>query len=111
MDMAPAPTDHVIDIAGQAGRLLTCVRAERTRVHAITNAAAQVLTANVLLAAGAIPSLTTAADEVPSFVSRAGALLVNLGTLDGERRELGRVAAQDRGLAGQAEVREMEAAR
>jgi hydroxyethylthiazole kinase len=88
MDMAPAPTDHdpVIEIAGHAGRLLTRLRAERTRVHAITNAAAQVLTANLLLAAGGIPSLTTAADEVPAFVSRADALVVNLGTLDGERR-------------------------
>lgn len=70
----------------RAAQLLMQIRERRTRVHAITNAAAQVLTANLLLAAGAIPSLTTAADEVPAFVSRAGGLLVNLGTLDGERR-------------------------
>ncbi len=56
------------------------------RVHAITNAAAQVLTANLLLAAGAIPSLTTAPDEATAFTGRAGALLVNLGTLDQDRR-------------------------
>jgi hydroxyethylthiazole kinase len=88
MNTAPAPTAHdrTLDVAAQAGRLLTRLRAERTRVHAITNAAAQVLTANLLLAAGAIPSLTAAADEVPAFVTRAGALLINLGTLDGERR-------------------------
>ena len=60
--------------------------AERTRVHAITNAAAQVFTANLLLAAGGIPSLTVAPGEVADFTSRSGALLVNLGTLDTERR-------------------------
>jgi hydroxyethylthiazole kinase len=88
MDTAPTPPpDHpILDVAAEAGRLLTQLRAERVRVHAITNGAAQVLTANLLLAAGAIPSLTTAADEVPAFVARAGALLINLGTLDGERR-------------------------
>jgi hydroxyethylthiazole kinase len=88
MDTAPVPADNapLYDVAAHAGRLLTRLRAERTRVHAVTNAAAQVLTANLLLAAGAVPSLTTAADEVPAFVTRAGALLINLGTLDPERR-------------------------
>jgi hydroxyethylthiazole kinase len=56
------------------------------RVHAITNAAAQVFTANLLLATGATPSLTIAADEVAAFTERAEALLINLGTLDEERR-------------------------
>ena len=83
---APTPSDLPPDVAQAAGLLLTRLREERVRVHAITNAAAQVLTANLLLAAGAVPSLTTAADEVPAFVARAGALVVNLGTLDAERR-------------------------
>jgi hydroxyethylthiazole kinase len=69
-----------------AAHLLDRLRAERVRVHAITNAAAQVLTANLLLAAGGVPSLTIAPEEVPSFTARADALLVNLGTLDGDRR-------------------------
>ena len=56
------------------------------RVHCITNAVAQNFTANVLLAAGAIPSMTIAADEIGAFVARADALLVNLGTFDAERR-------------------------
>ncbi len=67
-------------------RLLDALRANPVRVHAITNSAAQVLTANLLLAAGAVPSLTHAEDEVGAFVRRADALLVNLGTLDTERR-------------------------
>jgi hydroxyethylthiazole kinase len=69
-----------------AAHLLDRLRREGTRVHAITNAAAQAFTANLLLAAGAAPSLTTAPDEAPAFTARAGALLVNLGTLDAERR-------------------------
>ncbi|HEY8383181.1 MAG TPA: hydroxyethylthiazole kinase [Microvirga sp.] len=74
------------DAPALAGQLIARLAAEPVRVHAITNAAAQVLTANLLLAAGGIPSLTTAPDEVPAFTARAGALLVNLGTLDGDRR-------------------------
>ena len=56
-------------------------------MHCITNAVAQTFTANVLLAAGAIPSMTISADEIGAFVARADALLVNLGTFDQERRD------------------------
>jgi hydroxyethylthiazole kinase len=62
------------------------LRATHPRVHCLTNAVAQAFTANVLLAAGAVPSMTVAQDEIGEFVGRAGALLVNLGTLDAERR-------------------------
>src|SRR5215210_4088205 len=75
-----------IDWPETAGRLLASLRERRTRVHAITNAAAQVLTANVLLAGGGIPSLTISPDEITAFATRADALLVNLGTLDNDRR-------------------------
>lgn len=57
------------------------------RIHCLTNAVAQELTANVLLALGCQPSMTTSPDEVEEFVASAHALLVNLGTLDAERRE------------------------
>ncbi|MGP9820555.1 hydroxyethylthiazole kinase [Salinarimonas sp. NSM] len=73
-------------IAEHAARLLAETRARRPRVHALTNAAAQAFTANLLLAAGAIPSLTIAAEEAGHFARRANAVLVNLGTLDAERR-------------------------
>ena len=52
------------------------------RVHCITNAVAQNFTANMLLAAGAVPSMTIAPKEVGRFAARADALLVNLGTFD-----------------------------
>jgi hydroxyethylthiazole kinase len=66
--------------------ILARMRARRPRVHCITNAVAQNFTANMLLAAGAVPSMTMAPDEIADFVARADALLVNLGTLDPERR-------------------------
>ena len=69
-----------------ASDLLTRLRARAPRVHCITNAVAQHFTANVLLAAGAIPSMTISTDEIGAFVARADALLVNLGTFDAERR-------------------------
>ena len=62
------------------------MRARRPRVHCITNAVAQNFTANVLLAAGCVPSMTMSPEEIGAFVARADALLVNLGTFDRERR-------------------------
>jgi hydroxyethylthiazole kinase len=67
--------------------ILMRLRARAPRVHCVTNAVAQNFTANVLLAAGAIPSMTLAADEIGAFVACADALLINLGTFDAERRE------------------------
>lgn len=67
--------------------ILTRLRGRAPRVHCITNSVAQTFTANVLLAAGAIPSMTLSPDEIGTFVARADALLVNLGTFDEERRE------------------------
>jgi hydroxyethylthiazole kinase len=66
--------------------LLGRLRDRRPRVHCITNAVAQAFTANVLLAVGAIPSMTLSPDEIRPFVASADALLVNLGTFDAERR-------------------------
>ena len=66
--------------------ILARLRARAPRVHCITNSVAQTFTANTLLAAGAIPSMTLSAGEIGAFVSRADALLVNLGTFDEERR-------------------------
>ena len=69
-----------------AADILMRLRARGPRVHCITNAVAQTFTANTLLAAGAVPSMTLAAEEIGAFVARADGLLVNLGTFDDERR-------------------------
>ena len=75
------------DVPQFTAALLGRLRACSPRVHCITNAVAQNFTANVLLAAGAVPSMTLSAEEIGPFVAGANALLVNLGTLDRERRE------------------------
>src|ERR1043165_2377188 len=80
--------------------ILTRLRARAPRVHCITNAVAQTFTANVLLAAGAIPSMTLSADEIGAFVARADTLLVNLGTFDAERRDATAAALEVAGEEG-----------
>src|SRR5262245_7735308 len=74
------------DIPSAAAEVLERIRTRAPRVHCITNVVAQNFSANMLLAAGAIPSMTIAPDEIAEFVVRADALLINLGTFDAERR-------------------------
>lgn len=76
----------VADGADHAVSVLTKIRSVAPRIHAITNSVAQQFTANMLLAAGAVPSMTTSAEEIGDFVTGSNALLINLGTLDDERR-------------------------
>lgn len=83
-DIPACVTSLVVE---RAESLLDGIRAKNSRVHCITNTVAQAFTANVLLAAGATPSVTISPEEIAGFVSGAHALLVNLGTLDAERRE------------------------
>jgi hydroxyethylthiazole kinase len=75
-----------VDIAAACADVIERVRAHSPRVHCITNAVAQNFTANILLAAGARPSMTISPEEIGSFVAGADALLVNLGTFDAARR-------------------------
>jgi hydroxyethylthiazole kinase len=77
-----------------AADILSRVRQKSPQVHCMTNAVAQNFTANVLLAMGAVPSMTVAPEEIAQFVARADALLINLGTLDRERREAARIAIE-----------------
>jgi len=75
-----------IELADIAADVLARVRERTPRVHCITNSVAQQFTANMLLAAGAVPSMTISKDEIGAFVAGADALLVNLGTFDRERK-------------------------
>lgn len=86
-----APSHKLPDIASD---VLTRLRGQHPRVHCITNAVAQAFTANVLLAIGATPSMTMSPVEVEHFVRGSGALLINLGTLDDERRHAMTLAAE-----------------
>src|SRR6476646_906438 len=80
------------DVAPAAVALIERLRARSLRVHCITNAVAQNFTANVLLAVGALPSMTLSPQEIGGFVAGADALLVNLGTFDAERRAATEIA-------------------
>jgi hydroxyethylthiazole kinase len=82
------------DAAQAASDILVRLRARAPRVHCITNAVAQSFTANVLLAAGCVPSMTLSVEEIGAFVSGAQALLVNLGTFEAERRQATAIALE-----------------
>jgi len=81
-----------VELADIAADVLARIRDRAPRVHCITNTVAQNYTANMLLAAGAVPSMTIAPEEIVSFVGGADAFLVNLGTFDEERRSAINVA-------------------
>src|ERR1700692_4496089 len=74
------------EFADIAADVLARIKSRAPRVHCITNSVAQAYTANMLLAAGAIPSMTISPEEIAAFAAGADALLVNLGTFDAERR-------------------------
>src|SRR3954467_2080099 len=76
-----------VELPAIAADILQRLREKRPRVHCITNAVAQNFTANMLLAAGAVPSMTIAQKEVRAFAARADAVLINLGTFDPERQK------------------------
>jgi hydroxyethylthiazole kinase len=76
----------LIELADIVADVFARIRSRAPRVHCITNSVAQQYTANMLLAAGAVPSMTLSADEIGAFVAGADALLVNLGTFDAERK-------------------------
>ncbi len=88
-----------IDFPAVTADILERLRERRPRVHCITNAVAQAFTANMLLAAGAVPSMTIAPKEVKAFAARADAVLINLGTFDPERQKASLAAI---GVANQA---------
>lgn len=70
------------------------LRERRPAVHVLTSPVALELSANVLLALGAEPSLTTDAAAMRAFVAGTDALVVNLGMLDPQRHAAALAAAE-----------------
>lgn len=70
------------------------VRTASPLVHNITNYVVMNFSANVLLAAGASPVMAHAVEEVAEMVEIAGALVLNIGTLERSWNESMRVAAK-----------------
>ncbi len=75
-----------------AAASLALVRRQRPRVHCLMNTVVQKFVADGLASLGAIPSMTSSPEEVEAFARRADALVVNLGTLNEERRAVIRLA-------------------
>jgi len=81
-----ATTTSATQWAATAGDLLERVRASAPQVHVLTSTVAQPLSANLLLATGAQPSMSAEAGEIAAFAERTHALVANLGMLDEPRR-------------------------
>lgn len=79
--------------AGAVADVLARLREQSPRVHCLLNTVVQNLVADGLTALGAVPSMTASPEEIVSFVGRADALLVNLGTLTAERAAVSETAA------------------
>jgi hydroxyethylthiazole kinase len=69
-------------------------------VHCLTNAVAQTLTANALLAVGAAPAMVDEPLEAEDFAAVASAVLVNLGTVHERTAVAMRLAARSALAAG-----------
>lgn len=70
--------------AARVAAVLARVAEIRPRVQCLTNTVAQNITANMLLAFGAIPSMAIHVDEVAAMAEGAGAILINIGTINAE---------------------------
>ena len=72
----------MIELSTSIAENLREIRARKPLIHNITNFVVMNSTANVLLALGASPVMAHAVDEVEEMVSYAGALVLNIGTLE-----------------------------
>ena len=66
----------------RAAEALDHLRQQRVLVHSITNYVVMNSTANALLAAGASPVMAHAQEEVEDMAALAGAVVLNIGTLE-----------------------------
>ena len=70
------------NLSDQAAQNLAAVREKKPLIHNITNYVVMNYTANALLAMGASPVMAHAQNEVEDMASFAGALVINIGTLE-----------------------------
>lgn len=76
-----------VDWVARTAQCLERVDAKAPQVHVLTSTVAQSLSANLLLAVGAQPSLSQAPGQIEAFAERTDALVANLGVLDAARRD------------------------
>lgn len=72
----------MFELSPSITRTLMDIRARKPLIHNITNFVVMNSTANVLLALGASPVMAHAMGEVEEMVAYAGALVLNIGTLE-----------------------------
>ena len=73
---------------------LTALSKKRSRVHCITSTVAQDISSDVILAIGAGSSFTLGTEEITELVAVTNSLVVNIGTLDNNRKNAIRAALQ-----------------
>lgn len=71
-----------MDIVSRICDDLATLRANKPLIHSITNYVVMNETANAILCLGALPVMAHAREEVEEMVSMAGALVLNIGTLE-----------------------------
>lgn len=81
------------DVVNRAAEALARLRRERPLVLSITNTVVTNWTANCLLALGAKPAMLEEPNEAAQLAARAGAVLINLGTVTAQQFQTMRVAA------------------
>jgi len=84
----------------QVFRTLQAIRDKRPLVHSVTNFVSMDIMANLLLAVGASPVMAHATEEVGALAEIAGAVNINMGTLDGAWVESMQTAAAAARRAG-----------
>jgi len=85
MTLPPGPAQGAADAHFSAAAIADDLRAVRERaplVHNVTNFVVMQQTANALLAIGASPIMAHAEAELDELLAYAGALVLNIGTLD-----------------------------
>ncbi|MDC7123003.1 hydroxyethylthiazole kinase [Cellulomonas fimi] len=80
------PHGDALALAHAAGEALAAVRAATPLVQCLTNEVTTNLVASSLLAVGASPAMAAVPGEAEELAGVAGAVLVNLGTLDPDLR-------------------------
>jgi hydroxyethylthiazole kinase len=95
--MPELPERSLAEVAADA---LGRIRERRPLIHHITNYVVMTDTANVTLHIGASPVMAHAIDEVREMVRHAGALVLNIGTLDRAWIESMLTAGEEANLRG-----------
>ena len=69
-----------------AAQAMLALGHKRPRIHCITSTVAQDISSDVILAVGATSSFTISVEEICELVAATNSLVVNIGTLDSNRR-------------------------